>query len=323
MKTRTILRAFCFLALLAASLDARAYESPQIAPFIDEMVAKYGFQRGELEQLMGQAQYKQSIIDAITSPATLKPWAEYRDNFINEFRITGGIKFWRQNAEILRRAEAQYGVPQEILVALLGVETFYGKNTGSYRAVDALSTLAFDYPARAPFFRSELVEYLLLAREQKYAFLTIKGSYAGALGMPQFMPSNYRRLAVDFDGDGVIDLWNSRADIIGSVANYLHHHGWVAGEPVALRARISANPVCPGDISTPRPLALWAAYGIAPAQPTVTQKSASFLGFALGDEMDYWLTFDNFQVLRAYNTSNYYAMSILQLSEELHRARTW
>jgi len=315
------MRIIGFLLFASILPGAQAYDSPEIAGFIDEMVAKHSFRRDELEQLFQQAEYKQSIIDAITSPATLKPWVEYRDNFINKQRIARGLKFWRENESTLRRAQQKYGVPPEIIVALLGVETYYGKLTGSYRVVDALATLSFDYPARAPFFRSELEEFLLLARNRQYDILSLKGSYAGAMGMPQFMPSNYRRLAVDFSGDGKVDLWKSRADIIGSVANYLRFHGWVRGEPVALRAKINTTS-CPGDITAARTLTAWGSIGIVPEQAYPISTPARLLSFTVQDGMEYWLVFNNFDMLMAYNTSSYYAMTIFQLSEELRKARS-
>ena len=310
--------------LLLASIPAWAYDSPAIPPFIDEMVAKHQFRRDELVRVFEHAQYKQASIDAMTTPPTLKPWVEYRANFVNDARIAAGLKFWDKNAEILRRAEERFGVPEEIIVALLGVETFYGQQAGTFRTVDALSTLAFGYPPRADYFRGELEQYLLLAREQQFDLLAVRGSYAGALGWPQFMPSSYRKYAVDFNNNGRIDLINERADAIGSAANYLKQYGWVAGEPVAMRAKFS-EASCPGEIKTPRPVAAWGAAGITPLQPlragTDGGKPARLLDFTVKDGKEFWLAFGNFDVIMTYNNSAFYAMTVVQLAEQLRAAR--
>ncbi len=314
------------LLLLLALPHAAAFESPTIPGFIDEMVVKYQFQRDELVHLFDRAQYQQAVIDAMTSPATLKPWPDYRVNFINEARVKAGLKFWRENAEAVRRAEQAYGVPQEIIVSLIGVETFYGKQAGNFRTVDALSTLAFSYPPRADYFRSELEQYLLLARDQGFNLLSVRGSYAGALGISQFMPSSYRKYAVDFDGNGKIDLMHERADAIGSAANYLKQYGWTPGEPMALRAKVPED-ACMGDISGLRPVAEWMARGVTPILPSAPvqvispDKPARLLDFTVEDGKEFWLAFGNFDVVKAYNNSAFYAMSVLQLAEALREAR--
>lgn len=315
-----VLRIVASLLLLLALPRAEAFESPAIPGFIDEMVTKHHFRRNELVHLFERAQFQQAAIDAISSPPTLKPWPEYRANFINDARISEGLKFWKRNAGIVRRAEKRYGVPQEILVALIGVETFYGQQAGTFRTVDALATLAFSYPPRAEFFRSELEQYLLLAREQGFNLLAVRGSYAGALGMPQFMPSSYRKYAVDFNGNGKIDLLHERADAIGSAANYLKQYGWVRGEPVALQSKVSEE-ACVGDISSPRPVAAWAASGVTLHYPLDGDKPARLLDFTVQDGKEFWLAFGNFDVIMTYNNSSFYAMSVLQLAEALRQAR--
>lgn len=317
MKSRII----ALLLLLTATAGAGAYDSPAIPAFIDDMVAKHQFQREELVRAFQKAAYKQPIIDAITNPATsTKPWVEYRVNFVNDARVAQGLRFWKKNLKALRRAEEQYGVPQEIIVALLGVETFYGQQAGSYLALDALSTLAFSYPPRAAFFRSELEQYLLLAREQRFDLLAIRGSYAGALGYPQFMPSSYRKYAVDFNNNGRIDLLREPADAIGSAANYLKQYGWLAGEPIALRAVVGA-PFNYADPRVPRTVSAWAASGVAPAEAAVPSRPAQLIDFTVKDGKEYWLTFANFDVIKTYNNSNFYAMTVLQLAEALRAAR--
>ncbi|OII56879.1 lytic murein transglycosylase B, partial [Pseudomonas putida] len=211
--------------------------SPQVAQFVGEMSRDYGFAPEQLMGVFAEVQRKQSILDAISRPAErVKPWKDYRPMFITDARIARGVDFWRQHEAVLARAEQEYGVPAQYIVAIIGVETFFGRNTGNYRVIDALSTLGFDYPPRAEFFRKELREFLLLAREEQLDPLTLKGSYAGAMGLPQFMPSSFRNFAVDFDGDGHINIWNNPDDAIGSVASYFKRHGWVAGEGVVSRA---------------------------------------------------------------------------------------
>ena len=313
-----ILRVTAFLLFLLALPSAYAYDSPAIPGFIDEMVARHNFRRNELVELFGLAKYQQKVIDAITSPATLKPWPEYRANFVNPARIKAGVKFWKRNARAVRNAEKKYGVPQEVIVALLGVETFYGQQAGNIRTIDALSTLAFNYPARADYFRRELEQYLILARDQGFNLLGVRGSYAGALGIAQFMPSSYRKYAVDFNGDGKIDLLHEKADAIGSAANYLKQYGWVRGEPMALRSNVDKD-CCAGNINDPRSLAAWAAMGVKPVAHRVVPGAmqAKLLDFTMPDGKEYWLAFPNFDVVMTYNNSDFYAMSVLQLAEAL------
>jgi membrane-bound lytic murein transglycosylase B len=315
-----ILRLIASLLLLLTAPHAQAFESPAIPAFIDEMVVKHHFKREELVRVFERAQYQQAVIDAISSPSTLKPWPEYRANFVNDARIIAGLRFWKKNAGIVRRAEESFGVPQEIIVALIGVETFYGQQAGKFRTMDALTTLAFAYPPRADFFRSEMEQYLLLAREQDFDLLAVRGSYAGALGMSQFMPSSYRKYAVDFNGNGKTDLLNDRADAIGSAANYLSKFGWSKNGPVALRAKADAD-ACAGDASGSRSVAAWAAAGVTLAKPFASDKPARLLDFTVPDGKEFWLAFGNFDVIMTYNTSSFYAMSIVQLAEALRQAR--
>ena len=282
------------------------------------MVAKHQFKREELVTVFKEAQHRQDVIDAMNTPATLKPWLDYRATFIDQKRIDGGIKFWRKHADTLARATKMYGVPQEIIVAVIGVETMYGRHAGNYRTLDALTTLTFDYPRRVVFFRAELEEYLLLAREQGFNLLGIKASYAGALGIPQFMPSSYRKHAVDFDADGTIDLLKSADDAIGSVANYLKQYGWKADEPVAIRARID-NESRPNDVGAARSIAAWDALGVIPLENFDGGVYAYLLDFTLPVGKEYWLGFNNFAVITTYNNSSFYAMTVYQLALELRK----
>ena len=314
---------FFALLLLFASPCVRGAELPGIPQFIDEMVAKHQFKREDLVQVFKHAQRLSAIIDAISKPATLKPWPEYRATFINDKRINGGLQFWQRHADALQRAEKQYGVPQEIIVALIGVETMYGNNSGKYSVLDALTTLAFDYPRRADFFRSELEQYLLLARDQEFELSTVQGSYAGALGIPQFMPGSYRRYAVDFSGDGRIDLLHDPVDAIGSVANYLKQYGWLNGvpQPVAARARIGEGAGMASLASGSRTVADWAAVGVTLDSQIAADKAARLMEFTVADGKEYWLAFKNFDVITRYNNSDFYAMTVYQLAEALRDAR--
>ncbi len=305
------------LATLALSTPVHAADLPSIPEFIDEMVSKHHFARSELVNLFAEAQHRPSIIDAITRPATKKPWSDYRAVFVNPQRVKAGVAWAQQYRSVLQRAEQQYGVPQEVIVALIGVETLYGKNMGSYRVLDALTTLAFDYPKRAPFFRSELENYLLLTRELQLDRLELKGSYAGAIGIPQFMPSSYRKYAIDFNGNHRVDLRNEMEDAIGSVANYLHKYGWKRDEPIAARARAGRVPADLIENKTVQTLVAWAKLEVHSEEAVAFDRNARLMRFNLWDEDQFWLGFNNFDVITRYNTSDYYAMAVFQLAEAL------
>jgi len=312
-------RLFFFLWFIHCT--AQAADLPGIPAFIDEMVAKHQFKRDELQHAFKLAEFRPDVIESITKPAILKPWVEYRPAFINPQRIEGGVQFWQKHAAALKRAEKQYGVPREIILGVLGVETSYGRNPGRYRALDALTTLAFAYPKRADFFRDELEQYLLLAREQGFDLLSIQASYAGALGIAQFMPSNYRRYAVDFNGDGKVDIMNDPDDAIGSVANYLRQYGWRGSEPVALLCKIDTEKRL-GVVGEARPFLAWREAGVTPLKkPEGFLPPSWLLDFTADSGKEYWLVFSNFAVIMRYNNSNYYAMSVYQLAEAIRQAR--
>lgn len=246
------------LSLVATGAFADYSKHDLAEGFVQDMVSKHGFKAQEVREILQRANKRQPILDAISRPAErTKTWKEYRPIFIQQLRITNGISFWKEHEQTLARAEKTYGVPAEIIVAIIGVETNYGRNMGSYEVLDALSTLAFDYPPRAPFFRSELENYLVLTREHSQSPFRFKGSYAGAMGFGQFMPSSYRNYAVDFSGDGFADIWENPIDAIGSVANYFVKHGWQSGKQVIVPAQLSARAMPLPLTILPRPRSLW------------------------------------------------------------------
>ncbi len=308
--------------LLCSTLSVQAAELPGIPAFIDEMVARHHFKRAEMVRVFRRAEQRPDVIEAISKPATLKPWPEYRANFVNRERIGGGLKFWQKNGAALARAQREFGVPAEYIVAIIGVETQYGRNSGGYRALDALTTLAFSYPRRADFFRAELEQFLLLAREQDFNLLEINSSYAGALGIPQFMPGNFRKYALDYNGNGKVDILHEPADAIGSVANYFKHYGWRSGEPVALLAKIT-DPQQLGTLVEVKPLMGWRNdTGVAPAAKTDgVLPPAWLLDLTLEKDKEYWLVFENFDVIMRYNISSFYALSVHQLAQALRDGR--
>nr|WP_283939459.1 lytic murein transglycosylase B [Pseudomonas sp. R3.Fl] len=299
--------------------------SPQVAQFVGEMTRDYGFADEQLLSLFQDVERKQSILDAISRPAErVKPWKDYRPIFLTDARIKRGVEFWNQNAEALARAEKDYGVPAQYIVAIIGVETFFGRNTGNYRVMDALSTLAFDYPPRADFFRKELKQFLLLAREQQVDPLGLNGSYAGAMGLPQFMPSSFRAYAVDFDGDGHINIWTDPTDAIGSVASYFKQHGWQAGEPVVSQAELSmdsAQDAITQGLEPQMNLGQLRAAGWRTHDVLRDDLKVTAIRFEGADGPEYWVGLPNFYVITRYNRSAMYAMAVHQLAGEIVRAR--
>lgn len=310
----------------AVAQDSSYAKHPLTAPFIAEMSEESGFLSEPLQAVFANAERKQAILDAISRPAErVKLWKEYRPIFITQSRVDKGVEFWDKNAEALKRAEEEYGVPAEVIVAIIGVETIYGGNTGSYRVIDALSTLAFDYPPRAPFFRQQLKEFLMLTREEQVDPLSLKGSYAGAMGLPQFMPGSFRAYAVDFDNDGRIDIWQNPTDAVGSVANYFIKHGWQPGEKVVVRADIKKTSVAEKGLSDS-------------LDPKITVKELKKLGWKPRTELDddikvtafrldaekgteYWIGLANFHAITRYNRSVMYAMAVNELAELLAAKR--
>jgi membrane-bound lytic murein transglycosylase B len=302
-----------------------------VREFIAEMAQKHGFVEAELSFLFSRARFYPAIVELITPPANprVRSWQAYRSRFLDPVRIDGGVALWHKYAKELARAEKEYGVPAEIIVAIMGVETVYGRNTGNWRVIDALSTLAFDYPKRAEFFRSELENYLLFAREHDVDVFSVRGSYAGAIGIPQFMPGSWRRYAVDYDGNGKINLRESFIDSIGSIGNFLRGHGWAAGGAIAFPAQVEGaawQALLEKDILPHTRIGDLEKYGIA-SKTLVSQGFPADTLFALVDlatpdaPTEYWVGLQNFYVITRYNRSSFYAMSVMQLAEAIRKAR--
>ena len=319
----------------AAVEPASGYERrPDVRGFIDDLVREHGFSRKTLTRWFRDVRYQPKIVEAMERPIVAPPkWYEYATQFLTPARIDGGVAFWQAHADALARAEREFGVPPEIVVAIVGVETFYGRNTGNYRVIDALTTLAFDYPRRAPYFRGELRQFLLLARDEDFSPLVPKGSFAGAFGVAQFMPGSVRRYAIDYDGDRHIDLWRSGDDAIGSIANYLARHDWLRGQPIWSRAMIAPSQRdamfqrLDGGLSERRPLAAWNADGVA-AERLPDPMSPEPVGLLAleeppdadadangdADAQSLWIVFPNFYVITRYNKSRLYAAAVTSLA---------
>ena len=321
LKTLCIVTLISFCALADAKDIPLSYRT-DVSEFIYHVSHTYHIPPQELAALFNQVQIQPQIIDAIERPYEAKPWAQYRAAFITKERTAAGAKFWKEHARDLQRAEKQYGVPANIIVAILGVETNYGQRQGQYRVIDALSTLAFNYPARAPFFRKELIEYLLLTRENKLDPLSLYGSYAGAIGQPQFMPSSYRHYAVDFNHDGRSDLRNSTTDVIGSVANYFKQNGWRYQGPVVQRAVVAHHRPTHVDTTARVPsysLAQLHQWGITPKTSIQTTDKLGVIVFEPANAKTVWIAHPNFYVITRYNTSKQYAMAVYELSEAIKK----
>lgn len=293
----------------------------RIDAFVDYTAQTYGVERQRIRDMLAQAEYKQSIIDAITRPAeAVKPWRDYRTIFMTQARIDGGRAFYLENRDALDRVAMQTGVPAEYIVAIIGVETFYGRNTGNYRVLDALYTLAFDHPKRAPFFAGELAQlFALTAQEPQLDLPTLKGSYAGAMGMGQFMPSSYRLWAKDGDLDGRRDLLTHKPDVFASVANYFVVHGWERDAPVVARAAFDAQQAefVPENLEPVHPLHALAARGYRPMAGEPVAAGATVVNLDGDAGREYWLGYRNYYVITRYNRSPMYALAVYQLAREI------
>lgn len=293
---------------------------PAVREFAAQLAREDGLNEAEVLAVLKDAETRQSILDAMSRPAEGKAWKDYRPIFLTDKRVDDGIAFVKENRELLDKVSAEYGVPVGIIAAIIGVETSYGKNVGSYRVIDALSTLAFHYPKRAPFFRAELRElFLLNGKHLAYPLDELKGSYAGAMGLGQFMPSSISNYAVDYDGDGRIDLWNSMPDITASVASYFAGHGWEKDQPVAVRAVASKNATDykPENLEASSTVQQLEAWGYSPLEHADADRPATLLTLEGEYGPERWITFKNFYVISRYNRSALYSMAVWQLAGEI------
>lgn len=321
MKNRQFLHTALFIACLFM-LPASGYAIENTAllrEFIQQMVKKHHFDETNLKALFKSAKLRQDILQVIAKPAEQHtPWYRYQQQFITEARIAAGVRFWQENQKILADIAQKYGVPAEIIVAILGVETFYGQDTGQYRVLDSLSTLGFFYPKRSGFFLTELENFLLLCREENLNPLLVRGSYAGAMGMPQFMPSSVRTYAVDYDQNKHRDIWHNRADVLASVGNYLAKYGWISAQAIAYPVTASGDKYLQAlvskDLLPDFTLAQLQDMNITlPAKPDL-QLKAKLLRFEQEQAASLWLGLNNFYVITRYNHSALYAMAVYQLS---------
>ncbi len=317
----------------------RYRNNPQARAFIDEMVSRHGFDRAVLDDWFGQAVFSATVARLIMPPATpgKKSWRTYRSRFIEPIRINAGVRFWQQHRDTLRRAEAEFGVPASVIVGIIGVETIYGRDMGTFRVIDSLSTLAFDYPdtanraSRQTMFRNQLADYLLWCRDTRTDVFSVLGSYAGAIGIPQFMPTSLREYAIDYDGDGRIDLRNSPTDAIGSVGRFLQLHGWEAGRPVVWRIADDAGSqgvaaaAADGEPWPTRTLNQLVKAGLRVDEPidVAREGETGVLVVDLptpGQTTEYMIGLRNFYVLTRYNRSFFYALAVYQLGEAVKAA---
>lgn len=312
--------------------DRKFSDRRAVQIFLWDVYVKHKINLQNMKQLL-KISPDPKVIQAISKPFEEVSWSQYREKFVNDERAKAGVVFWKNNAAALKKAEEQFGVPAEIIVAIIGVETYYGRNTGNFLVIQSLATLAFDYPPRAQFFKSELEQYLILLNEEKLDGRTLKGSYAGAIGLPQFMPSSWRRYAVDFSGKGYRNLVNDVSDAIGSVGNYLNKHGWEKNEPVALLAQVYGSEyqrLANTNMKDPLPrltLADFSRFNIQPKDKKGLQsnKNAKAAFIMFNDKTsnpEYWLTMQNFYVITRYNHSVNYAMAVYQLAQRIRELNT-
>jgi len=288
--------------------------------FIKKMVIAHQFNESELTRLFQGVEIKEDILKRISSPAEALPWHKYRKIFITEARINGGVKFWQENSQALNAVEQQTGVPPEIIIAIIGVETLYGQKTGKHRVIDALSTLAFAYPPRSKFFISELENFLLLCRDEHMNPLEPTGSYAGAMGMPQFMPSSFRTYAADFDNDNRRDIWHNKSDVIASVANYFVKHQWQTGQAIAIPVYASDEKyktALNGNLKPDLRVGELELLNLKISRSLPLNTKVTLLAFEQQHSEELWAGLDNFYVITRYNHSPLYAMAVYQLSQSI------
>ena len=338
MNISNLLKYSLLILSLLCLAPAQAQLPTDALRFADELSKQQGIDKNSIIKLLGKAKFQQEIIDKMDGRAEKKAWYQYRPIFLTQERIDKGVAYWQKNEKLLNKAEKEFGVPPEIIVAIIGVETKYGERTGNIRVLDALYTLAFGYPKRAKFFRSELGHFIQLAREANFDPTEVTGSYAGAMGATQFISSSYRNFALDYDKDGRTDLWSSNADIIGSVASYFARNHWLAKDPVATRAkgadlkkhrpllladkgRLLKEVILPKDKPNHSVASLKKA-GIQPTNKVPGDTLAYLMAFETAkDQHDFWLGFNNFYAITRYNRSPLYAMAVHQLAQEIRAKR--
>jgi membrane-bound lytic murein transglycosylase B len=316
-----LFRSFLALGLCISGFSIQASPIELQQQFIDLMVEKHQFDRKVIETTLAKSTKNEAILKSIAKPWEAKPWHQYHPIFLTEKRLTKGLAFWKTHQQTLARAELETGVPAEIIVAIIGVETFYGTYQGKYSVLDALVTLGFHYPPRAKFFRSELAQLFLLAKEEKFDITALKGSSAGAMGWGQFISSSYRHYAVDFDGDGVRDLLNNPIDAIGSVANYFKKHHWKPNTDIAFKAQVSGTQYSALLSKSLKYSHQWSQLqdaGVSITMPNLNKDmSVKLFEFAQPDNKEYWVGLPNFYVITRYNHSPLYAMAVFQFSQQL------
>ena len=315
--------AFLFFGVTHTFANDNYLNRVEVKKFIDDFSLKNNYPKSSLDSLFKNVTTQTQVLEAIQRPAEKKKnWEEYRKIFITDKRIKEGLTFWTENAQILAAAEREYGVPPEIIVAIVGVETFYGRYKGKYPVLDSLVTLGFDYPPRQKFFRGELEHFLLLAHEENLDPFAIKGSYAGAMGKSQFISSSYRRYAVDFDKDGIRDLWESNEDVIGSVANYFKRHGWKTNEIITVPAKVQGERfkvLLKKGLKPVASVSELPQYDVDAEHNADANQAVALLEFKNDNSEEYWLGFNNFYVITRYNHSHMYAMAVYQLSQQIKK----
>jgi len=301
--------------------DADVFDSAtEIEPFVARMAEHHGVPEHRTRALLAQARVLGSVLEAIQRPAERKPWHKYRKIFLTRKRIGRGAEFWRKHASVLARAEERFGIPPEIIVAIIGVESFYGVHRGRFRVLDSLATLGFRYPRRSEFFLSELEAFVLLCEEERLDPANVKGSYAGAMGISQFISSSYRHYAIDFDDDGSRDLMRSSEDAIGSIANYLSEHGWRPGAAIAVQAEVEGDAfrtVVEQGMKPHASLASIRASGVSFATYAAEEEQAALLEFETANGYEYWVGLTNFYAITRYNHSRLYALAVVQLAQRI------
>ncbi|KAF0815064.1 Membrane-bound lytic murein transglycosylase B [Andreprevotia sp. IGB-42] len=321
---KPLVAALFALLSLSAHADDALLARPEVQDYLNQLSTSQGFDRADLDALFARIETKSNIVGILDKPSTSRPWYQFRENFIEKNRIIGGARFMRRYKSTLDEVAARYGVPAEVITSIIGCETLYGRNTGSFRVLDALTTIAFDYPRRADFFKNELTEFLLLAREEQEDPLSFMGSYAGAMGWPQFMPSSFRKYAVDWNGDHHRDIWGTPEDAIASVANFLVAHGWQKGGPIMQPANVGGDEIAgllADKFNLHYTVGELMQKGVAPLAEADAKQQAVL--FALETEPGFtrhYLGYANFYAITRYNRSTLYASAVTGLADAIRDA---